>query len=81
VRNPDAKVAARKIFYLSNRSTTHPKDLHFSTEVPLWPGANYVSIHARENEDVQANETVVIFRKGALAVAGKNGPATDSRAR
>ena len=76
VRNPDAKVHARKVFYTSNRSTTHPKELRFSTNVPLWPGANYVSIHARENEDVQAKEMVVIFRKKAMAVAaeGKNKP-------
>jgi carboxyl-terminal processing protease len=73
VRNPDSKVGARKIYYLSNRSTTHPKQLQFGTEVPLWPGANYVSIHARENEDVQTNETVVIFRKKVMAVAGKTG--------
>jgi hypothetical protein len=81
VRNPDAKISARKIFYLSNRSTTHPKALSFSTDVPLWPGANYVSINARENEDVRAQETVVIFRKKPVAVveapAGKR--SSDSR--
>ena len=33
VRNPDAKIGARKIFYTSNRSTTHPKELRFSTSV------------------------------------------------
>lgn len=71
VRNPDAKVGARKIFYTSNRSTTHPKELRFSTNVPLWPGANYISIHARENEDVQTNDTVVVFRKKTMAVAEK----------
>jgi len=71
VRNPDAKVSARKIFYTSNRSTAHPRQMDFATDVPLWPGANYVSIHARENEDVQANETVVIFRKKDTAVAAE----------
>jgi carboxyl-terminal processing protease len=74
VRNPDAKVHARKVFYTSNRSTTHPKQLRFSTMVPLWPGANYVSIHARENEDVQAKEVAVIFRKKAVAVAAEKKP-------
>jgi carboxyl-terminal processing protease len=70
VRNPDAKIRPRKIYYRSNGSTKDPKVLAFEAKVPLWPGANYVSVHVRENEDVQANETVVIFRKKALAVVG-----------
>lgn len=63
VRNFDAKIEGRKVFYRSNGSSKTPKELRFATDIPLWPGANYVSIHARENEEVQAQETVVVFRK------------------
>lgn len=69
VRNPDAKIPARKIYYRSNGKSDHPKSVSFSTTVPLWPGANYISVHARENEDVQAHETVVVFRKKKIALA------------
>ena len=71
VRNRDAKIEARKVYYLSNGNGKDPRRLAFSTDIPLWPGANYVSIHARENEDVQTSETVVIFRKGAAKAKGK----------
>lgn len=63
VRNPEAKIEGRKIFYRSNGSSKQNKELRFSAEVPLWPGANYVTVHVRENEEVQAQETVIIFRK------------------
>ena len=70
VRNPDAKIARRKVFYRSNTKSGHPRALSFATDVPLWPGANYVTVHARENEDVQSQETVVIFRKDKIELAG-----------
>ncbi|MCC6748736.1 MAG: PDZ domain-containing protein [Deltaproteobacteria bacterium] len=62
VRNPDAKVE-RKVYYQSTRNSKTPNRLDFATDLPLWPGANYVSVYTRESADVQANETVVIFRK------------------
>ena len=67
VRNPTAKVDGRKVFYISNLKGKDPRRLNLSTSIPLWPGANYVSVHARENEDVQTSETVVIFRKKVKA--------------
>jgi carboxyl-terminal processing protease len=69
VRNPDAKIEGRKVFYRSNSASKNPRELRFDAEVPLWPGANYVTVHARESEEVQAQDTVVIFRKTA-ALAG-----------
>ncbi len=65
VRNPEAKIEGRKIYYRSNGSSKQNKELRFTAEVPLWPGANYVTVHARESEEVQAQETVIIFRKAA----------------
>ena len=63
VRNPGAKVEGRKVFYRSNRHSGRPNRLGFDTKVPLWPGANYITVFARESEDVQAQEMVVIFRR------------------
>jgi len=73
VRNPDAKIEGRKIFYRSNSGSRQPRELRFYTDVPLWPGANYVTVHARESEEVQSQDTVVIFRKQAPEPAKKAG--------
>ncbi|PID38453.1 MAG: peptidase S41, partial [Proteobacteria bacterium] len=63
VRNPKTKISERKIFYRSNRKSKSPKQIDFNVDVPLWPGANYVTVFARESNDTQSRETVVIFRK------------------
>jgi carboxyl-terminal processing protease len=69
VRNPDAKIDGRKIFYRSNGGARQQRELRFNVDVPLWPGANYVTVHARESEEVQSQETVIIFRKAPPAPA------------
>jgi carboxyl-terminal processing protease len=56
-------VGARKVFYLSN-SGTDTKSLPFGAEVPLEPGINYVSVFARENQDVVTRQTFVVRRDG-----------------
>ena len=61
VRNPDAKIHGRKIFYRANPGKSGR--MNFSAKVPLWKGANYVTVYARETEDVLSQETVVIYRK------------------
>ena len=61
VRNPDAKIHGQKIFYMANPNKAGQMD--FSAKVPLWKGANYVTVYARETEDVLTQETVVIYRK------------------
>jgi carboxyl-terminal processing protease len=62
VRNPEAKIQARKIFYKSNRNGKTGKELTFKMDVPLAPGTNYVTIYAREREEVQAQKLLVIYR-------------------
>ena len=61
VRNPDAKIHGQKIFYRANPGKSGKMD--FSAKVPLWKGANYVTVYARETEDVLSQETVVIYRQ------------------
>lgn len=71
VRNPDAKIEAQKVFYRSNRKSKSPRRLDFSVDVPLWPGTNYVTVFARESNDTQAQEMVVVYRKAGKQVAKK----------
>ncbi|MCB9556408.1 MAG: PDZ domain-containing protein [Deltaproteobacteria bacterium] len=71
VRNPRAKVEARKVFYRSNRNSKNKRRLNFSAVVPVWEGSNYVTIHARENSEVQSSEFLVVYRKPVPKVAAK----------
>ena len=65
VSNRAAKIDRRKVFYRSNRKGAVANQLAFEAEVPLWPGANVVTVVARENTQVQSQETLVIERTGA----------------
>jgi carboxyl-terminal processing protease len=55
-------VGARKVFYQSNRDAKDATKATFSTEVPLREGINYVSVVARENNDVATRKTFVVRR-------------------
>jgi hypothetical protein len=55
-------VGARKVHYQANRGDA--KTLDFTAEVPLEPGINYVSVFARENQDVVTRDTFVVRRDG-----------------
>lgn len=62
VSNRDAKVDNRKVFYRSNRGSKSPDQLSFTTDIPLWPGSNMVTVVARENGQVQSSETIYLYR-------------------
>lgn len=68
----------RKVFFRTAKgrgelqSSAGPTQLDFAAELPLKPGNNTVYLIARENDDLQAQRTVVIHRKvPALAAKGK----------
>ncbi len=65
VSNRTAKIDRRKVFYRSNRKGATPMQMGFDAEIPLWPGANLVTVVARENTQVQSQETVVVERSAA----------------
>lgn len=72
VSNRTAKIDRRKVFYRSNRKGTNPQLLDFDASIPLWPGSNVVTVVARENKDVQSQETIIVERIGApVATAAK----------
>ncbi|MEO8549672.1 MAG: MXAN_5808 family serine peptidase [Kofleriaceae bacterium] len=62
VSNPTAKVESKKVYYRSNRSGKNDKSLDFTTDLPLWPGSNMVTIVARENNDVRSLKTVYVYK-------------------
>ena len=79
VWNRDSKLPPKKVFYLPNRSDkTH---LAFETDVPLWPGSNLVQVFARETNEIQSVQTVVVLDRGAPAVVQKTGTPAGQPAR
>jgi carboxyl-terminal processing protease len=71
VWNRDSKLPPKKVFYLPNKGDkTH---LAFETDVPLWPGSNLIQVFARETNEIQSVQTVVVLARGATAVVQKTG--------
>jgi carboxyl-terminal processing protease len=74
VSNRGAKIDHKKVFYRSNRKGQTPNELAFDANIPLWPGANVVTVVARESTQVQSQQTVIVERSG-----GKPGTATAAK--
>ncbi|HYZ89350.1 MAG TPA: MXAN_5808 family serine peptidase, partial [Myxococcales bacterium] len=73
----------RKVFFRTAKksgqahTSSGPATLDFSTELPLKPGNSTVYLIAREDDDLQAQRTLVIHRKQpAVAQAQKTRPNT-----
>ncbi|WP_053234192.1 MXAN_5808 family serine peptidase [Sandaracinus amylolyticus] len=62
VRDAYVFVGTRKVFYVSNRDATDPREVRFDTEVPLRPGVNVVIVVARENDEVLSRRTFIVRR-------------------
>ena len=70
VWNRNAKTAMKKIFYQPNVLTGDRSKMDFAADVPLWSGSNMVQVFARESNDVQSLQTVVVLKRaGANLVA------------
>lgn len=65
VSNMNAKIERRKVYYRSNRGNKVSNKLDFGADIPLWPGANTVTIVARENQEVLSTKTINIVRDAA----------------
>lgn len=72
VINRNAKVPAKKVYYQTNRGERTRFD--FETDIPLWPGSNIIQVVARENNDVQTVDTLVVLRKPAGPPVAQPGP-------
>ncbi|MEM9073428.1 MAG: MXAN_5808 family serine peptidase [Myxococcota bacterium] len=53
---------ARKVFYHSTRGTNDRRVAPFDTEVPLTPGVNYITVFARESDQVVSRRLLVVRR-------------------
>jgi len=69
VWNRDAKVPMKKVFYLSNRASGDRTKLDFEADVPLWQGSNMVQVFARESNEVQSLDTVVVLKRNSGVIA------------
>jgi carboxyl-terminal processing protease len=63
ISNPRSKIESRKVFYRSNRSGKDGKQLDFSTDLPLWPGSNMVTVVARASSEVRSVKTMYVYRE------------------
>ena len=63
VSNQQSKIESRKVFYRSNRSGKDGKQLDFSTDLPLWPGSNMVTVVARASSEVRSVKTMYVYRE------------------
>jgi carboxyl-terminal processing protease len=59
-------VGPNKVFYRSNRDRTgdDARRLPFDATIPLRPGANIVSVIAREDDDSLSRRTFIVRRDG-----------------
>jgi carboxyl-terminal processing protease len=55
-------VGSHKVFYKSNRHGAEPSKVSFDTTIPLRPGINYVTVVAREDNEVMSRETFIVRR-------------------
>ncbi len=53
---------SRKVFYRSNHGAEDPTRMALDTPLPLHGGMNYVTVFARESEDVLTRKTIVVRR-------------------
>jgi carboxyl-terminal processing protease len=71
VWNRDSKLPPKKVFYLPNKGDK--TRLSFQADVPLWPGSNLVQIFARETNEIQSVQTVVVLARGEATLVQKSG--------
>ena len=63
VSNRQAKIDRRKVFYQSNRKAANQASQSFATDIPLWAGANIITVVARESTQVQSQQTIVVEKR------------------
>jgi carboxyl-terminal processing protease len=69
VWNRESKLPPKKVFYLPNKG--EKTRLAFETDVPLWPGSNLIQVFAREGNEVQSVETLMVLQRPAVTTAQK----------
>ncbi|MCC6999685.1 MAG: PDZ domain-containing protein [Deltaproteobacteria bacterium] len=70
VSNRGAKID-KKVFYTSNKNSKNGAELAIDATVPLWPGANVITVVAREDNEVQTRQTYIVYRPDGPATAAR----------
>jgi carboxyl-terminal processing protease len=65
VWNRNAKIPVKKAFYQPNRLAGDRTKMDFEADIPLWAGSNLVQVFARESNEVQSLQTVVVLKRSA----------------
>lgn len=63
VWNRNAKIPVKKAFYQPNRLVGDRTKMDFDAEIPLGAGSNLVQVFARESNEVQSLQTVVVLKR------------------
>ena len=63
VWNRNAKIPVKKAFYQPNRMVGDRTKMDFEADIPLWAGSNLVQVFARESNEVQSLQTVVVLKR------------------
>jgi carboxyl-terminal processing protease len=71
VWNRNAKIPVKKVFYQPNRLTGDRTKMDFEADIPLWAGSNLVQVFARESNEVQSLQTVVVLKRAAAALVAQ----------
>jgi len=71
VWNRNAKIPVKKVFYQPNRTSGDRRKMEFEADIPLWPGSNLVQVFARESNEVQSLQTVVVLKRASNSVVAQ----------
>ena len=63
VWNRNAKIPVKKAFYQPNKLAGDRTKMEFEADIPLWAGSNLVQVFARESNEVQSLQTVVVLKR------------------
>jgi carboxyl-terminal processing protease len=68
VWNRNAKIPVKKVYYQPNRLVGDRSAMDFEADIPLWTGSNLVQVFARESNEVQSLQTVVVLKRAGNSV-------------
>jgi hypothetical protein len=63
VWNRNAKIPVKKAFYQPNKMVGDRTKMDFEADIPLWAGSNLVQVFARESNEVQSLQTIVVLKR------------------
>ena len=67
VWNRNAKIPVKKAFYQPNKLAGDRTKMEFEADIPLWAGSNLVQVFARESNEVQSLQTIVVLKRASGA--------------